>query len=428
MLLFALVLATVQTDTSALGPPPRLSLQTVVARTLAYSPAIASAQGTVRDASAARRVALGTYLPSLSLTSSAGWTDPSSPASLSSTSPRNTYGAGVATSLDLFTGGRRGALRSAADADARAADAGFVFERYATILVAKQGYFAVVRARQLVGVAEEFVAAAELGLTYATDRAATGTATRSDVLRARLALAASRRQWLAAEDTLAMAGAELGRLVGADGPVDVEPLASLDPTPLALSDSALRVLAPVVAPVVVAADAQAVAGAALVRSSRSQYLPTIAAGAGYNWANAATTSVSGAGGTTRAGWVFAITTSFPLFNGFVREASVTHAEAVADVARVTSADTRRFIRAEAQRLLGNLHVAEQDIGLTSESVRLAREDLRVIQSRYRAGIATILDVLTSQTSLVQSELDFVSAQFTYQVTRASLEALLGRDL
>src|SRR6267378_1161635 len=312
MLLFALVLATVQTDTSALGPPPRLSLQTVVARTLAYSPAIASAQGTVRDASAARRVALGTYLPSLSLTSSAGWTDPSSPASLSSTSPRNTYGAGVAASLDLFTGGQRGALRSAADAEARAADAGFVFERYATILVAKQSYFTVARARQLVGVAEEFVAAAELGLTYATDRAATGTATRSDVLRARLALAASRRQWLAAEDTLAMAGAELGRLVGADGPVDAEPLASLDPTPLALSDSALRALAPVVAPVVVAADAQAVAGAALVRSSKSQYLPTIAAGAGYNWANAATTSVSGAGGaggaggTTRAGWVFAI--------------------------------------------------------------------------------------------------------------------------
>src|SRR5882762_1170055 len=365
MLLLALVLASMQADTSALGP--RLSLQTVVARTLAYSPAIASAHGAVRDASAARRVALGAYLPSLSLSSSAGWNDPSSAASLSSPIARNTYGAGVAASLDLFTGGRRGAQRSAADAEARAADAGWVFEHYATILTAKQAYFAVIRARELVQVAQEFVAAAELGLTYATDRAATGTATRSDVLRARLAVAASRRQWLAAEDTLAMAGAGLGRLVGADGPVDVEPLASLNPTPLALSDSALRALAPAVAPLVVAADAQAVAGAALVRSSRSQYVPTISAGAGYNWANAVNASAA-----TRAGWVFAITTSFPLFNGFVREASVTHAEAVADVARVASADTRRFIRAEAQRLLGNLHVAEQDIGLTSESVPLAR--------------------------------------------------------
>src|SRR2546422_5528621 len=425
MLLLALVIASMQTDTSALGPPPRLSLQTVVARTLTYSPGIASAHGAVRDASAPGRVALGAYLPGLALASSAGWTDPSSPAALSSATSTNTYGAGVAASLDLFTGGRRGAQRSAADAEARAADAGWVFERYATVFTAKQGYFAVLRARELVRVAEEFVAAADLGLTYAADREATGTATRSDVLRARLAVAAARRQWLAADDTLAMAGAALGRLVGADGPVDAEPLASLDPTPLALSDSALREIAPAVAPLVVAADAQAVAGAALVRSSKSQYVPTISAGTGYNWANATSTSGVGA---TRTGWVFAITTSFPLFNGFVREASVTHAEAVAEVARVASADTRRFTRAEVQRLLGNLHVAEQDIGLTSESVRLAREDLRVIQSRYHAGIATILDVLASQTALVQSELDLVSAQFSYQLARASLEALLGRDL
>jgi len=421
MLILAFVLAATQTDTSALGP--RLSLQTVVARTLAYSPAIASAHGAVRDASAARRVALGAYLPSLSLSSSAGWTDPSSSLSPTSTNPTNTYGASVAASLEVFTGGRRAAQRSVADAETRAADAGWVFERYATILVAKHGYFGVLRARELVRVAQEFVAETELGLTYATDRAATGTATRSDVLRARLALAAARRQWLAAEDTLAMSGAVLGRLVGADGPVDAEPPASLDPTTLALSDSALYALAPAVAPVVVVADAQAAAGVAVVRVYKSQYIPTISAGAGYNWANA-----SNAPSATRTGWVFAITTSFPLFNGFAREGAVTQAEAAADVARVTSADTRRFIRAEAQRLLGSLHVAEQDIGLTRESVQLAREDLRVIQTRYRAGIATILDVLASQTALVQSELDLVSAQFTYQIARASLEALLGRDL
>src|SRR5256886_5549081 len=100
----------------------------------------------------------------------------------------------------------------------------------------------------------------------------------------------------------------------------------------------------------------------------------------------------------------------------------------AEVATATSADTKRFVRAEAQRLLGSLHVAEQDIALTRDAVRLAGEDLPVIQARYHAGIATILDVLTSQTALIQAELDLVSARFSYQVARASLEALLGRDL
>ncbi len=124
----------------------------------------------------------------------------------------------------------------------------------------------------------------------------------------------------------------------------------------------------------------------------------------------------------------AFTTSFPLFNGFLRESSVSQAEVAAEVATTTAADTKRLARAQAQQLLGRLHVAEQDITLTREAVRLGSEDLRVIQARYRAGIATILDVLTSQTALTQAELDLVSARFTYQVARASLEALLGRTV
>jgi len=405
-------------DTSALGP--RLSLETVVARTLSYSPGVAGAQGAVRDAAALRRVTLGAYLPTVALNSSAGWTDQSLATSgvVSGTagSTLNAYGAGLTAAVDVFTGGRRGAERSQAEAISQAADAGLVQQRYATMLFAKQGYYDVLRAHELVRVATEFVAQAELGLGYARDRLAAGTATRADVLLAELAL-------LAARDTLSTTSAALGRLVGATGPVDADPPTTLEPAPLALGDSGVLTLAPAAAPAVVNAQALASAGAAAVRASETQYVPTISLGAGYNWSNDGRVT-----GALRSGWIVALTTSFPLFNGFVREASVTQAKVVAEVATATSADTKRFVRAEAQRLLGSLHVAEQDITLTRDAVRLAGEDLRVIQARYRAGIATILDVLTSQTALIQAELDLVSARFTYQVARASLEALLGRDL
>ncbi len=411
-------------DTSALGP--RLSLETVVARTLANSPAMAGAQGAVRDAAALRRVTLGAYLPTVAINSSAGWTDQSLATSGVGTAPGSTlnaYGAGLAAAVDVFTGGRRGAQRSQAEAISQAADAGLVQQRYATMLFAKQGYYDVLRAHELVRVAAEFVAQAELGLGYARDRLAAGTATRADVLLAELSLSTARRQQLAARDTLSTTSAALGRLVGANGPVDADPPTTLEPAPLALGDSGVLALAPAAAPAVVNAQALASAGAAAVRASETQYVPTISLGAGYNWSNDGRVT-----GALRSGWIVALTTSFPLFNGFVREASVTQAKVAADVATATSADTKRFARAEAQRLLGSLHVAEQDIALTRDAVRLAGEDLRVIQARYRAGIATILDVLTSQTALIQAELDLVSARFTYQVARASLEALLGRDL
>jgi outer membrane protein TolC len=48
--------------------------------------------------------------------------------------------------------------------------------------------------------------------------------------------------------------------------------------------------------------------------------------------------------------------------------------------------------------------------------------------RYRAGISTALDQLTSELAVTQAELGVVAARYAYQVTRAALEALVGRTL
>jgi outer membrane protein TolC len=177
------------------------------------------------------------------------------------------------------------------------------------------------------------------------------------------------------------------------------------------------------APAVLTTQAQAKADTAGVRAARTLYIPTIAAGAGYNWG-----SRSPFLGALRPGWIVELTTSFPIFDGFLREQTITLAEVASDVATVTALDTRRLVGSSAVMLLGNLHVAEQSIQMSRESVRFATENLRVFRLRYNAGIATILDVLTAQTSLIQAELSLVSARFTYRSNRASLEALLGRRL
>lgn len=410
----------------ALGP--RLSLATVIAQTIRHSPAWVSASGSVRNARSAERVALGAYLPSMALNALAGRSDQSVTGSttLPTAQPstaQGAYGAGVSAGLDLFTGGRRSAVRHETAALSRAADAGLISQRFLTRLAAQQGYLEVLRGHELVRVAEEGLGVAEKSLSFARARAEAGTATPSDVLRAELGLSQARRQWLGARDTLTSGAAALGRLVGADGPVDAAPMATLDPTALTLDDSAVVRIAVHDAPLVQQAQALVRASEASVRSAKSQYAPTIQAAGGYNWANNGQVT-----GALRQGWVVEVSTSFPLFNGFVREDAVTQANVAAEVVSSSSEDTRRFSRAEALRLLGSLHVAEQDVALTAEAVRLAMEDLRVISVRYRGGIATILDLLTSQQNLIQAELDLVSARFTYQVTRATLEALLGREL
>jgi outer membrane protein TolC len=254
-------------------------------------------------------------------------------------------------------------------------------------------------------------------------RMSAGTAMTADVLSAQLAVSSARQAQLAALDTLIMTTAALGRLVGENGPVDAEPTAPQEPVPLVLSDTAIVSLAVRTSPPVLTTQAVASADTAAVRAAKSLYVPTLTATAGYNWTGGSTFV-----GALRSGWIIELATTFPLFDRFVREQTVTQAIVASDVAAVTALDTRRLVGATAVQLLGNLHVAEHNIELARESVRLAIENLRVFRLRYNAGIATILDVLTAQTSLVQAELGLVSARFDYRSTRAALEALLGRPL
>jgi outer membrane protein TolC len=130
----------------------------------------------------------------------------------------------------------------------------------------------------------------------------------------------------------------------------------------------------------------------------------------------------------RPGWTIGVGTTFPIFNGFQREDAVTRADAASEVARVAALDARRQVRTESARLVSALRFAEQNIALAGEAATAAQEDLRVQTERYRAGIATALDRQTSELAVTQAELGLVAARYNYQVTRATLEALVGRTL
>jgi outer membrane protein TolC len=61
-------------------------------------------------------------------------------------------------------------------------------------------------------------------------------------------------------------------------------------------------------------------------------------------------------------------------------------------------------------------------------VAVASEIFRVQEARYRAGAATVLELLDAQAQLVQAQADVVQARYSVRLARASLEVLLGRRL
>jgi outer membrane protein TolC len=409
---------------------PLLTLDEVIQRALAVSPIVASGTGGVRIARADKRMASGAYLPTVTATSAATRVNATQSQATSGVggnvaSPTSSQTFGIAAGVDLFTGGRREANEAVARANLHAAGSTLVSERFLVMLSAQQGFYEVIRATDLVQVARAGVAEAEQLLKFTTSMFRAGTVTRSDLLRAQLQSTTLQEQLLGARDTLLAASYTLGWLAGIDGPVSARPdSASEAVRPLALDEGSIVRLAVEASPSVAVADAVAAATKAALRAARTLYVPTVSASAGRNWA-ASSTVVSGA---PRPGWTVTVGTSFPVFNGFQREDAVTRAEAAAYVARVSVSDTRRSARASAAQLLASLNTTTAAISLGVEAIRSAREDLRVQTARYRAGISTMLDVLTSEAALLQAEYTLAQSRHRYHTTRAALEALVGRRL
>jgi outer membrane protein len=405
-----------------------MGIDEVVQATLRNSPAIAQANGAVRTGQSGERVAYGEFLPALTMNSGIFQSNerslPSGPVSGPVFSYQaQAYSLGLEASYDVFTGGRRSADIRAARANTRSADAALIEQRYAVRLTARAAFYQVRRSRDLVAVSLDRVATADRALQYADARMRRGTATRADVLLARLNLTTAHEQLIAARDTFTTSVYALGRLVGVDGAVGTRGGDSLPPVALSLGDSALIDLAVHGSPGVRTADEFARATDATVRSTQTQYVPDIRLTGGYNWANN-----SEAFGSIRPGWLIELGTTFPLFNGFQREDDVTRASVTARTAKVTATDTRRFARAEAERLLASVRFTWQNVAESEEAVRVSQEDLRVVSVRYQNGVDTFLDLSTAQLAEAQAGVDLVTARFNYLIARATLEALVGRDL
>jgi outer membrane protein TolC len=408
------------------APAPAVTLEEAVARALDRSPAMAQATQQVENAVTGRRTAYGAFLPSLSA---------SSGASLRSserfdagtdrivTGSSDSYNAGISAGYDLFTGGRRFAELDRSGADLRAAEARSEDQRFQVTLRTKQLFFAALRQGELLEVANARLLQAEESLDMTRRQAMVGLATTSDTLRARLEMVNARQAVLTAETGARAARFALGRQVGEGVPVVPVPPADLEPTPLPLTDEELLDAAEMASPSVRAAEAATGAASAAYSASRTAYFPTLRLSSGYSWANQA---ASFDGGSTS--WSLSLSGSLPIFNGFQREATVARAEQSRNVARLQEEDVRLAAREEADGALRTLATAAIAIEIAQEAVLVAEEDLRVVRERYRVGVATVLDVVTSQIALDQARVNLVGSRYDYVMARAALEAILGREL
>jgi outer membrane protein len=413
------------------GQDKAVTLAEAIALAQRTQPGVIQAQSQVRTAHAQRRSAWGSFLPSLTASSSASdffaegasRVDPITGELNSGNNSSRSLNTSLNASVDLFTGFRRGAELGAAKAGEAEAGATLVDARFQQALTTTNQFFDALSAAQLVTVREASVRRAEEQLKVSVAKLRAGSATRSDSLRSLVTLGNTRLDLIEAQTGLATAEASLARLIGEIGRVKAVDDSAFHQVVAAVDTGALRAEAGARSPRIQSAKASAEAARANVRAARSAYWPSLTLAANTGW-NASRSQDYEFFNQRQV----SLRMSWNLFNGFDRELTIAQREASFDVAEATAADEHRAVQAELTQRLAELDAARSKIDITATSVAAATEDLRVQQERYRLGVATIVDVLTSQEALNQAEVDVVNARFDYLRAKAQLDALIGRTL
>lgn len=413
---------------TAAAQKPRLTLEEAIARANRVQPSVISAGGSVRNAQARQRSASGAFLPNLTLSGSRAdnfsqgtQIDPGT--GQLTTSATQSVGATLSSNVDLFAGFRRSGEKRAANANRDAAEASFANAQFQQQLTTTNTFFDVLAAEQLMRVREASVRRAEEQLKVAVAKLQAGRGIRPDSLRSLVTLGNAQLQLVNAQTALATAEANLGRLVGEDGPVGAADDSSLYRLMPTVDTAALRAEALGNAPAVKSAEASAASARAAITIAKAAYYPTLnlSGSASYN-------------GSSRNDYTFlqsralSFGVNWPIFNRFQREQNIVSSQVSSEVADASAAESRRQVLASLIAAVAALDAARLRIGISQTSVQAGQEDLRVQQERYRLGAATIVDVLTSQEALNQAEVDAVTARFDYVRARAQIAALIGRTL
>ena len=417
------LLAALQVAAAAGDTLPTVTLAEALRRATGLDPNYVAALGQVDNAVWARRSAFSVFiLPSVTLSTDA--TRYSPPFFNFGTLSLQKYSvqAAVTARYDLFTGGQKLAELSRSAAALEGAHAGELQARFASALLTEADYNAVLANRELARVARDRTRRAEEQLAVARARVATGAAVQTDSLQLRLELNRARVALLQQESALRVSRLELGRRIGATGPVDAVAgdTLVLPELPLSLADAIADAAAQ--GPSYRQAAANERAASAVFRAKLGTYLPKATLSfARTGFGNSFTP-------TQRSFSALTLSVSFPLWDNAQREIALSQARVNRNVARAIREDMDRAVQHDVTAAYDAYVTSRASTMLAIDGLAVARENFRVQQSRYGAGATTILDLLEAEVSLSQAEADLVQSRYATRLALAGLEAILGRRL
>lgn len=316
----------------------------------------------------------------------------------------------------LFDFGKTLAATDAAKAGAAASREDVEIQRDLIVLAVKEAYFNLLFARRLVTVNQEAVARAELNLRSAKGFYEVGTRPKFDVTRAEVDLANAQVTLIQAQNAVRLSRVALNTAMGisVSTPTEVQDILRYEAFPVAQPQLLPEALGnrPEYRQIKVRVEA----AEATVRQTFRDFFPNVNGTAFV--------------GTTRADmnevWELGVSLTWPIFDGGNRMARYREAKASLEGARARVRAVELAIAQEVEQAYLTLVESEERIQAARKAVESARENFRLAQGRFDAGVGTIIELTDAQLSLTQAQSTEAQALTDYRIAISRLERALGR--
>lgn len=414
-----------------------LSLNDALATALQKNFGYRIAEGNWEIAKADKTGAAGGLLPFISAGLSYGWTKrgPSSsftqglivvPGSNQTTTTAN-YSVGLDVRQDLFDGGAAFSGYKAASASETASREAFRGARQSLIFNVKNSYFSALKAKKLLEVQQDVVKRGEEQLKIAQARYDLGSASLSDVLKAKVSFANDQLTLISAENSYQVALANLNVIIGEDVSDSIELAEDLTPpqeSSLGYEEALLK--AEKNHPDLLASQENMKAADWGVSAGRAGLYPSLSINAGYGWNNRDFSRVTSLFDRDYQ-WRFGFSIGYNIFDRFSTYRSLKSAQARHSNARESFLQTRSQVALEVKQAFLDLTQSRRKLDVTNQQSESAEEDLNIVQEKYNLGAATILELLDAQVSYKQAKSDQVQALFDYNLAAARLKKSIGEE-
>ena len=343
----------------------------------------------------------------------------------SANSISNAFSNGISVNIPLYTGGLVECQIDVAKLGKTNAQEEILRVEQATKYSAIEGYYGLLAYQELQGVYHEAVDNLQGHLDNVQAQYNVGTKAKVDVLSSDVSLANAKTTAITADNNVAIAESNLNNILGL--PLETKlnladhqlPFDTYNISLQEAMDYAMKYRPEVLQAAIAVQEAER-----SIDIADAGNKPTVAITGGNDWADNTFPGID----ANKRSWKVAAGVTYNFYDGGATKAKVNQAKQDLLVARETEQKTRESVQLQVKQAYLNIRSAAQKVEETQTVVDQARENYRIQNIRYQAGVGINLDVLDAQLSLNQAQVNHIQALYDYNVGIAKLEQVMGVDV